>query len=114
MCDELTFRLIVKAELAGWIVAHGCSNEWEFQKQSPAGEDFYFIIEAKDAENVWYEVKKAAKQFDIYDHAEARIRSEPECTGSDMEALVNDAYDIQEMMEDLAYDLREVTKDLAA
>jgi len=111
MTDSFTMNLVAKAKRLGWYVAGYTGRGWEFSKNSPAGEDFWFTVTAEDSEDVWYEVYKYAKNFDIDAHAEQRGK---ENCGLDAEALWNDAYDIQEMIEKLADTLEEYTREMAA
>lgn len=107
MTDSFTMSLVAKAEILGWHVAGWSESEWEFSRISPAGEDFIFEITAERSEDVWVKIYKFAKNFDIYDHALAR------CSGEDeqkFEAMLDDAYDLKEMMEELADALEELTE----
>ena len=106
MTDSFTMSLVAKAEILGWHVAGWSGSEWEFRRISPAGEDFIFEITAKRSEDLWYEAYKYAKNFDIDDHAEQRAKEGCEL---DAETLWNDAYDQQEMIENLANKLEEIT-----
>lgn len=107
MTDNFTMSLVAKAEILGWHVAGWSGNEWEFRRISPAGEDFSFEITSERSEDVWYEVYKYAKKFDIDAHAEKRAEA-----GCNLDAgtLWEDAYDLQEMMEKLADVLEEITR----
>ena len=107
MTDSFTMNLVAKANILGWYVAGYTESEWEFRRSSPAGEDFTFTITADRSENVWVKIYKFAKNFDIYDHALARCNEED---GQKFEAMLDDAYDLKELMEELADTLEELTE----
>ena len=73
---------------------------WEISQHSPAGEDFNFAIEHNnDVEQAIKEIKSYAYDFDIDEHVKLNLgmRGAP-----GVEKLVEDAQDIQEMLDELA------------
>lgn len=82
---------------------------WEFEKYSPAGEDFVFNVYAKNLTELKAELQSYYEDFDREDHVfgllEAKrngFRGVP-----DLDTLVQDSHDIEDMLEELAM---EVTK----
>lgn len=110
---DLKTRLIEKAEELDWRVNIDDQNNWEFEKYSPAGEDFIFSVDAEDPKNVWREVSRYANDFDTEEHIEMWV--EAKRNGREgipsIRRLVEDADDIDEMLEELADALREVTEE---
>lgn len=86
-------------ENLGWII-HNNGDEIELEQGSPLGEDFSFTI---NKENAVDEIKQYALDFDPDEHAGMWI----EQRGSNgipnsIRALLNDADEIQSMLEELA------------
>ena len=82
---------------------------WEFEKYSPAGEDFCFSVYANTLAELKAELQSYYEDFDREDHVfgllEAKrngFRGVP-----DLDTLVQDSQDIEDMLEELAV---EVTK----
>ena len=82
---------------------------WEFEKFSPAGEDFCFTVYAKNLVELKAELQYYYENFDREDHVyellEAKrngFRDVP-----DLDTLVEDSQAIEDMLEELAI---EVTK----
>lgn len=73
----------------------------ELQKYSPAGEDFYIVVEV---ENFPEAVREYAINFDADDHAEMWIEARGKVSGvpDSIRALIEDAEEIQEMLNELA------------
>lgn len=109
---KLKERLIQKADELEWSVTIDEKN-WEFEKFSPAGEDFVFSVDIEDIEELWREVRRYANDFDTEEHIEMWV--EAKRNGRDgipsIRRLVEDADDIDEMLEELADALREVTEE---
>lgn len=112
MSDNLTQNLMASAEKNGWSVAVDKGTEWEFQQHSPAGEDFFFTVWSENVEDVAYEVRKYAREFDTEEHVKMWVSASNTTSGvPDIRTLLDDAEDIQEMLDDLAIALLEVTKE---
>ena len=110
---SLKKRLIQKAEELDWRVNIDDQNNWEFEKYSPAGEDFIFSVDAEDPKNVWREVSRYALDFDPEEHISMWVQAKQNGTSGvpSIRSLVQDADDIDDMLEELADALREVTKE---
>ena len=98
-------------EALDWRVSTPKENDscWEFEKYSPAGEDFCFSIIAKNLAELKGELQYYYENFDREDHVyellEAKrngFRGVP-----DLDTLVEDSQAIEDMLEELAM---EVTK----
>lgn len=103
--------MVSVAEDLGWHVYRDAedSQYWEFEKFSPAGEDFCFTVYAKNLVELKAELQSYYETFDREDHVfellEAKrngFRGVP-----DLDTLVKDSHDIEDMLEELAI---EVTK----
>lgn len=99
--DELRDYL----EEKGWWV-NEYDDSWEVGKHSPAGEDFFFSVEHdNDVKAAVRSIKEYAYEFDVDEHvsvwAEARQCGDRKGIPS-IRALVQDADEIQEMLDDLA------------
>ena len=104
-------KVIEVCEALDWRVSAPKENDtcWEFEKYSPAGEDFCFSIIAKNLVELKGELQYYYEYFDREDHVyellEAKrngFRGVP-----DLDTLVQDSQDIEDMLEELAI---EVTK----
>lgn len=100
---ESVDELIARAEGAGWSVSRDDDSadeiSLELNRCSPAGEDFFFYVSGSDVSALTDEVKQYAFNFDQEDH----VKSMMECRGNPgLTALVEDAEEIQEMLNDLA------------
>ena len=112
MANKKWYEKVVKtAEDLGWTIYRDdeLSNCWEFEKFSPAGEDFSFTVYAKNLTELKEELQSYYDYFDREDHTfellEAKrngFRGVP-----DLDTLVQDSQDIEDMLEELAV---EVTK----
>lgn len=98
----------------GWDFDVDDNGDVAFSKYSPAGEDFSFIIDHGDITNIddiIYEAKKHAADFDVDDHIEmwieARQNGVQGIPGTARE-LVEDAEAIQEMLDALVEALEQV------
>ena len=102
--------LLVKADELDWSVSID-GDCWEFGKYSPAGEDFTFSVNVEDVENVWREVRQYANDFDTEEHIEMWVEARRNGVSGvpSIRRLVEDADDIDEMLDELADALREVT-----
>lgn len=106
MTDKLKERLVSKAEELEWrvLIDEDC---WEFQKYSPAGEDFWLSTSGKDVVDEllsWYE------GFDTEDHVMMHMEAK-KCGVSgvpSLKELVADADAIEKMIEELYDALHEV------
>ena len=104
-------KVVDVCEDLGWTVYRDeeLSKYWEFEKFSPAGEDFCFTVYAKNLVELKAELQSYYDYFDREDHVfgllEAKrngFRDVP-----DLDTLVQDSQDIEDMLEELAM---EVTK----
>ena len=89
------------AERLGWKVEEYDDETVDFSKYSPAGEDFSFVVNAKEAEKEIYEF---CNDFDVDEHVEMWIEARKSGTPGVPSArqLVEDAEDISEMLKELA------------
>lgn len=104
-------KVVEVAENLGWHVYRDTedSQYWDFEKYSPAGEDFCFSITAETLTELKGELQSYYEDFDREDHVfellEAKrngFRGVP-----DLDTLVEDSHAIEDMLEELAM---EVTK----
>ena len=104
-------KVVESVENLGWTIYRDeeLSECWEFEKFSPAGEDFCFTVYAKNLVELKAELQSYYEDFDREDHVfellEAKrngFRGVP-----DLDTLVQDSQDIEDMLEALAM---EVTK----
>ena len=92
--DELEWRCIV------------CDEGLEFEKYSPAGEDFIFYVTGPDFVR---DIKEYAANFDADEHAEMWIESRgTRGVPSSIRELIDDADAIQEMLNELSHALEEL------
>ena len=89
------------AERLGWKVDECGDGTVEFRKYSPAGEDFSFIVNAKEAAKEIYEYYDG---FDVGEHIEMWIEARKSGVPGvpSTRELVQDAEDISEMLKELA------------
>ena len=111
---NLKKKLIEKAESLEWSVNIYDKKDWEFEKYSPAGEDFIFSVTAEKPEELWREVRIYANEFDTEEHIEMWVMAKADGRGGipSIRRLVEDADAIDEMLDELADALREVTEDI--
>ena len=104
-------KVVDVCEGLGWTIYRDEESPkyWEFEKYSPAGEDFCFSIIAKNLAELKGELQYYYENFDREDHVyellEAKrngFRGVP-----DLDTLVEDSQAIEDMLEELAM---EVTK----
>lgn len=109
--NALRKKLFCKAEDLNWEVNVYDKNKWEFEKYSPAGEDFIFTITADKPEDVWREVRRYANDFDQDEHIEMWVNARHNTSGvPSIRVLVEDAAEIEKMLDELADALQEVTE----
>lgn len=107
-------RIFDKLEELDWSVSIYDVTSWEFEKYSPAGEDFIFTVTAEKTEDVWREVQRYAIDFDQDEHIEMWVNARNSTSGvPSIRVLVEDAAEIQKMLDELADALREVTEGTA-
>ena len=89
------------AEHLGWKVREQNDGTMDFSKYSPAGEDFSFTVNAKEAEKEIYEF---CEDFDVDEHIEMWIEARQNGVSGipSTRQLVEDAEDIYEMLKELA------------
>lgn len=102
--------LFEKVEDLGWYVHFCDDNSIEFETYSPAGEDFIFSIEGRD---IVREVAEYAYDFDADEHASMWIDARERVSGvpKSIRTLIDDADEIQKMLDELADALREIEED---
>ncbi len=110
--DEVNIDdLLDKAEELGWCVNES-DTEWEFIRNSPAGEDFFFDISASNvhnADDMVHEIRSYANDFDPEEHAKMWIEAQRRVSGvPDLKTLVKDADDIKLMLNKLAVAMESV------
>ena len=105
-------RLIQKADELEWSVTID-GKEWEFEKYSPAGEDFLFSVSVEDVMDLWVKVWSYACDFDTEEHIKMWVEAKNSGTSGvpSIRTLVEDADAIEDMLEELADALREVTEE---
>lgn len=94
--------------LFGKPVNHEKETYAEFQKYSPAGEDFSFVAFYTDMRNLVDEVATVSADFNMEEHVKMWLDAKEHGTGGvpDVFELVQDAKDIDKMLQDLAIALR--------
>lgn len=106
----LKSMLIDKAEELDWSVEFdegSCGRYVEFCKYSPAGEDFGFSVYFDEIEDIPDEVGKYYNSFDVDEHIEMWIEAKNNGVGGvpSIRRLVEDAEDIDEMLDELSDEL---------
>lgn len=110
---SLKRKLFDKADSLNWSVNIYAKTEWEFEKYSPAGEDFIFTITADKPEDVWREVRRYANDFDQDEHIEMWVNARHNVSGvPNIRVLVEDAAEIEKMLDELADALKEVSEEV--
>lgn len=96
-------QLIKKSEELGWNVRVE-GNDWEFEKFSPAGEDFIFSVVAETPKRVADEVRIYANSFDTEDHIAMWVEAKRSGRKGipSIRQLVEDADAIDMMLDELA------------
>jgi len=109
MTEELVTRLVVAAEKLGWSVSVD-DGYWEFEKYSPAGEDFIFSASGDD---VVAELLSYYEEFEPDDHVEELIIAKHNGLAGvpDARTLIEDAEEIEQMLSDLYDDLYAAEKE---
>ena len=109
--SKLMDALIDAAELLDWSV-HIYDDYIEFEKYSPAGEDFIFTITGNDEARVAEQVREYAYDFDPDEHAEMWVESRGKRGVPDsIRTLIDDADAIKEMAFELADALRKAEEE---
>lgn len=109
--SKLMDALIDAAELLDWSV-HINDDCIEFEKYSPAGEDFIFTITGNDEARVVEQVREHAYDFDPDEHAEMWVESRGKRGVPDsIRTLIDDADAIKEMVFELADALRKAEEE---
>ena len=108
---KLMDALTDAAELLDWSV-HIYDDCIEFEKYSPAGEDFIFTITGNDEARVAEQVREYAYDFDPDEHAEMWVESRGKRGVPDsIRTLIDDADAIKEMAFELADTLRKAEEE---
>lgn len=104
-------KLLEKAEELGWSHWEDESGGVELEKHSPAGEDFLFY--ACDKENLAEEAREYADGFDAEEHVRGLLNAKVDGFAGvpDIKTLVEDADDIQEMLNELADALEKIERE---
>lgn len=113
MDNNMINALLSKAEEWGWVVYED-EDSWNIRQCSPAGEDFDFYVyryanksDAENASEFVRQVREYARDFDPNEH----VMLWAECSGTrgvpDIKTLVDDAEDINKMLDSLAYELEQ-------
>lgn len=98
--NSMREKVIKKIEELEWAVTEGDDGSLELEKYSPAGEDFIFEVKGED---VAAEVREYADDFDTDEHIEMWVMARHNVSGvPDIKTLVQDADDIQTMLNELA------------
>ena len=104
-------QVVETAEKLDWTVYRDeeQSEYWEFEKSSPAGEDFCFTVYAKNLVELKAELQYYYENFDREDHVYELLEAKRNGFQGvpDLDTLVQDSQDIEDMLEELAV---EVTK----
>ena len=104
-------KVVDVCEDLGWTVYRDeeLSKYWEFEKFSPAGEDFCFTVYAKNLVELKAELQSYYDYFDREDHVFELLEAKRNgfCGVPDLDTLVQDSQNIEDMLEELAV---EVTK----
>lgn len=99
---ELKQKYIDILEENDWSVSsYTDDGRVELQKYSPAGEDFSIIVEVEDFTE---SVREYANDFDANEHAAMWIEARGKVNGvpESIKELIDDAEEIQEMLNELA------------
>ena len=106
MTEKLKSLLVSKAEELGWKVNID-ENCWEFQKYSPAGEDFWLSISGEDVVD---ELLEYYEEFDTEDHVMGLMEAKKNGFRGvpSLKELVEDADAIEKMIEELYDALHDV------
>lgn len=108
--NTLMDALVDAAEEIDWAV-HIEDDCIEFEKYSPAGEDFIFTIVGNDEGAVAEKVREYAYDFDPDEHAEMWVESRGKRGVPDsIRTLIDDADAIKEMLFELADVLRKAAE----
>lgn len=110
MENALKQKLIAKAEELQWSVNIYNEKEWEFEKYSPAGEDFVFSIAVKNVKDVWQKVREYANNFDTEEHVKMWAQTSGTKGVPSIRVLVEDADAIDQMLDELADALLETVE----
>ena len=92
-------KLKTICENLGWNITELCDEEIILQQCSPLGEDFSFTVSGKDFAR---EVARYADDFDAEEHAEMWIENRDKGVPGRLIDIIQDAYDIQKMLDELA------------
>lgn len=108
--SSLMNAFVEAAEQIDWSV-HIEDDCIEFEKYSPAGEDFFLTITGNDEDEVVEKVREYAYDFDPDEHAEMWVESRGKRGVPDsIRTLIDDADAIKEMLFELADVLRKTAE----
>ena len=109
--SSLMNALVEAAEQIDWSV-HIENDCIEFEKYSPAGEDFLFTITGNEEDEVVEKVREYAYDYDPDEHAEMWVESRGKRGVPDsIRTLIDDADAIKEMLFELVEELRKVEEE---
>lgn len=109
--SSLMNALVEAAEQIDWSV-HIEDDCIEFEKYSPAGEDFFLTITGNDEDEVVEKVREYAYDYDPDEHAEMWVESRGKRGVPDsIRTLIDDADAIKEMLFELAEELRKAEEE---
>ena len=105
-------KLIKAAEEQDWSVSSD-KDYYEFEKHSPAGEDFFFSIQAKNGEEFVREVRDYARDFDPEEHVTQLVIAKNNGFAGvpSIRVLCDDADAVDKMLDELADALEAVEED---
>ena len=109
--SSLMNALVEAAEQIDWSV-HIENDCIEFEKYSPAGEDFLFTITGNEEDEVVEKVREYAYDYDPDEHAEMWVESRGKRGVPDsIRTLIDDADAIKEMLFELVEELRKAEEE---
>lgn len=109
--SSLMNALVEAAEQTDWSV-HIENDCIEFEKYSPAGEDFLFTITGNEEDEVVEKVREYAYDYDPDEHAEMWVESRGKRGVPDsIRTLIDDADAIKEMLFELVEELRKAEEE---
>ena len=109
MTDKLKKLIEAKADELGWSIYCYDEGGWDFRKYSPAGEDFSFCVKGED---IAKEVSDYYADFNPDEHAKMWILAQGSVAGvPNVRTLVDDAYAILEMLQELNDSLVDVEQE---
>lgn len=86
------------------------NNYFEFEKHSPAGEDFVFSVFGNSLKQLQENLKEFSETFDREEHVFGLLEAKQNGFAGvpDLDTLVEDSKDIENMLEELAIRIAEI------